>query len=184
MKRESTAENVVALRTRIFDVCLAVVGSRDDAEDLSSEAIVHAIANLGGFREDAALYTWVYRIAVNLSKNFLVREGRRRKHADVRYSDEPGPLSGLMLGDILPDDAWSTDPAILYQRKELRLRLLWAIMREGRRLGHGAEYIVAHYFLGMSCEEIAIQFGVTVQSVKSKLFRTRQRIGLYLSGYV
>lgn len=182
MKEKSTAEDVGALRNRIFNACLRMIGSREDAEDLTSQTILQAIVSLDSFREDSALYTWLYRIAVNLCKNHLKQVGRRSRMEEVSLDQPSEESEYLCFGGLLSDDPWSTDPRILCESKEVRLALIEALRREsGRPTTRGAEFLVAFYYHGMKYKEIARQFGTTPLAVKSELHRARTRMKLYLA---
>ncbi len=88
---------------RLFNTLLHVVGSREEAEDVCQEAFVQAFVKLETFGGRSAFYTWLYRIAFNLSVS-----RRRRKRAEVsidqhreRTGDEPldggeGPTDQLL----------------------------------------------------------------------------------------
>ncbi len=67
---------------RLFNTLLHVVGSREEAEDVSQEAFVQAFVKLDTFGGRSAFYTWLYRIAFNLSVS-----RRRRKRAEVSIDE-------------------------------------------------------------------------------------------------
>lgn len=64
---------------RIFHHCLGVVKEEEAAKDLVQETFLHAYRHLEQFRGAATFYTWVYRIAHNLSLNYLKKKGRYRE---------------------------------------------------------------------------------------------------------
>ncbi|HPD64144.1 MAG TPA: RNA polymerase sigma factor [Bacteroidia bacterium] len=55
----------------VFRVCYSVVQNKDDADDLAQEVFIKAFHHATGFRNDAKISTWLYRIALNLSINFI-----------------------------------------------------------------------------------------------------------------
>jgi len=59
---------------RVYWVARRIVGSHDDADDIVQETFVKAYLSLGEFRGDSSFYTWIYRIAVNMSLNVLRKE--------------------------------------------------------------------------------------------------------------
>ncbi|HIJ29782.1 MAG TPA: sigma-70 family RNA polymerase sigma factor, partial [Gammaproteobacteria bacterium] len=59
------------------------VKDRSEAEDVAQDAFIRAYRALANFRGDSAFYTWLYRIAVNTAKNYLVSRGRRPPTADI-----------------------------------------------------------------------------------------------------
>ncbi|WP_163355561.1 sigma-70 family RNA polymerase sigma factor, partial [Escherichia coli] len=58
-----------------------------DVPDVAQEAFIKAYRAIGSFRGDSAFYTWLYRIAVNTAKNYLVAQGRRPPSNDLHASD-------------------------------------------------------------------------------------------------
>ena len=58
-------------KKRIYFLCLQIVHDHERAEDLTQETFIHAYRHLSQFREEARFYTWLYRIAINLSINYL-----------------------------------------------------------------------------------------------------------------
>ena len=80
-------------RDRVYGVAYRVVGNAEDAMDIAQEAFVKAWTSLPKFRGRSAFFTWIYRIATNLSLDHL----RRNRAASVEYDDElvPDALPGL-----------------------------------------------------------------------------------------
>ncbi len=70
----------------IFRVIMNFGVSREDAEDLSQEVFLDAFRNIRKFRNDAEISTWLYRIAINKSINF-VKKNKNLKHAKSRLDD-------------------------------------------------------------------------------------------------
>lgn len=64
---------VTDYRERIYSMILKYVRNREDARDLTQETFIKAYNSLGSFRGDSSLYTWIYKIAVNLAINFKTR---------------------------------------------------------------------------------------------------------------
>ena len=64
-------------QTRVFNLCLRILGSREDAFDAAQDTFVSALRKLGQFRGDAAFTTWLHRIAVNACYDELRKQGRR-----------------------------------------------------------------------------------------------------------
>ena len=70
------------------------VKNTGDVADVTQEAFIKAYRALPNFRGDSAFYTWLYRIAVNSAKNYLVSQGRKPPASDVDAdeADAPRPL--------------------------------------------------------------------------------------------
>src|SRR5882724_13026014 len=81
---------------RVFGLLLRLIGRRDEAEDLAQEVFVQVFKAIGGFRGESKLSTWIFRIAVNLSKNRTKYLARRRIDSQDRFDGivEDTPLDG------------------------------------------------------------------------------------------
>lgn len=89
---EEFRKAVIEYRERIYLMILKYVRNRDDAKDLTQETFIKAYKSLGSFRGESGLYTWIYKIAVNLAINFKTRSKTSafqslEDHSGV-YSDE------------------------------------------------------------------------------------------------
>jgi len=99
----------------VYQTARRLLGSHEDAQDLSQEVFIHAYKGLRQFRGEAGFSTWIYRIAVNLALNAL----RRRKLRQFFSLDHPG----------LTITAKSPTPDQLVEQKELRSVIENAIER-------------------------------------------------------
>jgi RNA polymerase sigma-70 factor, ECF subfamily len=75
-------EMVRSFQKNVYHTCLGFVHNEKDAEDISQEVFIEVHRSIGKFRGDSKLSTWIYRIAVNKSLNYL----RKHKHNRVMYS--------------------------------------------------------------------------------------------------
>ena len=73
-------------QSRIIQLCNRLVGDADSM-DVAQEAFIKAFRALKGFRGQSAFYTWLYRIAINTSKNHLVARKRRPSYQDIDVQD-------------------------------------------------------------------------------------------------
>jgi len=152
---------------RIFNLLLRLVGNYEDAADLASETFVRAMAAAGRFRGEAQPYTWLYRIAVNLAKNyFRSRSAQPQLEAQQEMSaEEPGQPS---VQDLL-------------EQRELQREVenaLQSLPVESRAL------IVLRDLQGLSYQEIAEATESTLELVKSRLFRARTMLRQKLARYL
>ena len=77
---------------RVFGVCLRMSGTRERASELTQDVFVHVWRQLGSWRGDSALSSWIYRVAVNLVLSNVRGENRRLTH-EMPEDDEPAPES-------------------------------------------------------------------------------------------
>jgi RNA polymerase sigma-70 factor (ECF subfamily) len=90
-------ELVRSHRGRVFGLCYRYAGNRADAEDLVQETFLRAYRGLPGFRGDANLSTWVYRIAVNVCLNWVSTQKPRTEELSEELVD-PSPSPAQQLG--------------------------------------------------------------------------------------
>lgn len=82
--------------TRVYNVCLRILGNREDARDATQEAFLTAIRKISQFRGDAAFTTWLHRVAVNACYDALRKRKRQPMlhlvaEGDRQGEAEPGP---------------------------------------------------------------------------------------------
>lgn len=181
--KETVPDSQLVLRVqqgdkRAFDLLVlkyqhrvrAIVGRylRDHGEvdDVVQESFIKAYRALGSFRGDSQFYTWLYRIAVNTAKNFLVARSRRPPTSDVELEDAEHFSGNDGLIDL-------DTPENLAEGEELRAVVESAIraLPEDLRVA-----ITLREFEGLSYEDIAGVMGCPVGTVRSRIFRAREAI--------
>lgn len=142
---------------------------RDHAEalDIAQETFIKAYRALPRFRGDSAFYTWLYRIAINTAKNYLVAENRRPidQHVDLQDPEQYDMQSRLRDVDT---------PEALLLTEEIRHTVEAAIEKLPEELRTA---IVLREMEGLSYEEIAQAMDCPVGTVRSRIFRAREAIG-------
>ncbi len=157
---------VIKYQHKIIQLVNRYVKDPSEAQDVAQETFIKAYRALGGFRGDAAFYTWLYRIAINTAKNYLVSRARRNSNYEVDIDDaeqiENAPqLQGmdtperLLLNDEIID---TIKTAIDNLPEEMRMAIM---LRE---------------FDGLSYEAIAEAMDCPVGTVRSRIFRAREAI--------
>ncbi len=137
-----------------------------DVPDVVQESFIKAYRALESFRGDSAFYTWLYRIAVNTAKNYLVAQGRRPPSSDVDANDAENYESAGALKEI-------SNPENLMLSEELRQIVFRTIesLPEDLRMA-----ITLRELDGLSYEEIAAIMDCPVGTVRSRVFRAREAI--------
>jgi RNA polymerase sigma-70 factor (ECF subfamily) len=172
-KGDSRAFDLLVLKYqhRLFALISRYVRDADEVQDVAQEAFIKAYRALPGFRGESAFYTWLYRIAINTAKNYLVSRARRPPGTDIEIEDAELYESGSGLRDIEnPENALFgaelkavVDGAIGALPEDLRTALT---LRE---------------FDGLSYEDIADIMGCPVGTVRSRIFRAREAIDVLVS---
>jgi RNA polymerase sigma-70 factor (ECF subfamily) len=166
---------VRAHQDRVYSFCARMLSDREDALDAAQEVFLSAWRSLAQFRGEAALSTWLLRIAANRCLNRI----RRRK--SLSEHEAPWPeISGETDDEIifLPPGAEADRPDRLAETTELGEILTEALSR----LDPGSRWMVLLSDVeGFSYEEIASLADVPVGTVKSRLHRARMAMRRLLS---
>jgi len=85
---------VDAHQKKVLNTCFRFVNNREDAEDLTQEVFLEVYKSIPGFRGDSKLSTWIYRIAVTKSLDYLRRQKRKKRFGILKsiFSDETGEM--------------------------------------------------------------------------------------------
>jgi RNA polymerase sigma-70 factor (ECF subfamily) len=177
--RPDFAEIIAANYQRVYNVILRLVDDREEAADLTQDTFVNACRAYDNFRHESQVYTWLYRIAVNLTKNRLERRGRQRVVEGVSV-DAPVEVAEQEELFVQLEDCRS-EPDRIAGNQELKAYLAQQV---GRLRRDYREVIVLRDYQGLSYEEIAAVLGCSVQAVKSRLFRARSALRDRLSRYL
>jgi len=161
---------------RIYATIYHMTSNHEDANDLAQEAFIKAFQALRSFKGGSSFYTWVYRIAINKTINFL----KQRKHRgaqmsldDLDFNAEHDPDLVALVSDKTPRREVGL--------AELQEKLNAAMQKlsEPHRLA-----VTLHDVQGLSHEEIAEIMDCNVGTVRSRLFYARQQLQAYLSDYL
>lgn len=167
-KGDKKAFNLLVLKyqNRVTNIVSRYIKNNGDVADVTQEAFIKAYRALPNFRGDSAFYTWLYRIAVNSAKNYLVSQSRKPPASDVD-AQEAEFFEGA---DALREVA---SPESKLLTKEIETALLRAIERLPDELRVA---ITFREMEGMSYEEIAEIMNCPVGTVRSRIFRAREAI--------
>lgn len=158
----------------IFGVIYRLIGDREEAEDLTQDTFVNAYRARDGFRGDSRVSTWLYRIAVNLTKNRLEQLGRRPAEARSPGGNPEGDWE-----DSVED--WSGAPERYAENAELGRVVSEAVLHLRPEY---REVVILREYQHLSYEEITQIVGCSVQAVKSRLFRGRSLLRRRLARYL
>ena len=169
---EATERLILKYQNRIYNVILKICANADDAAELSQETFVKVIENVNKFEGRSSFYTWVFRIAVNLTLNYCKRSVKLGLKSLDAEDDERGRQARRSLKEILSDDS-SSDPAAVASNKELCELVKQALMQldDAQRA-----VVVLRDIEGMDYAQIADVLGVELGTVKSRLSRGRSNL--------
>lgn len=161
--------------SRIYTLTYQMTSNREDAEDLTQEIFVKAFEALPRFKGRSSFYTWLYRIGINKTINYRKKRNRHRPLSldameqevkqDERYHDlssKGSPLRNLSLSEL-----------------QLKLNEAMQGLSEKHRT-----VVVMHDMQGIPHDEIAKVVGVSVGTVRSRLFYARRQLQADLGEYM
>ncbi len=157
---------VLKYQHKIVKLVMRYVRDPAEAQDVSQEAFLKAYRALPRFRGDSAFYTWLYRIAINTAKNYLVSMNRRPLDYDLDLQAPDQYAVNLRLRD-------DATPDRIIQRDELRETVENAVADLPDELRTA---ISLREIDGLSYEEIAQAMECPVGTVRSRIFRARDAI--------
>ncbi len=168
-------ELIQRYQERIYATVYHMTANHEDANDLAQETFIKAFKALKSFKGDSSFYTWIYRIAVNKTINFL-KQRRNRNHMslnDVDFNLEHDPEMVALVSNSTP----RRDIRIAELQEKLNAALLK--LSEVHRM-----VVVLHDVQGVPHEEIGKMMNCNVGTVRSRLFYARQQLQALLSDYL
>jgi RNA polymerase sigma-70 factor (ECF subfamily) len=143
---------------RIVALISRYVSDPSEALDVAQEAFIKAYRAIGNFRGDSAFYTWLYRIAINTAKNWLVARNRRPPASDIDAADaEQYDIDSPLKERSTPENE------LLREEIEKTVYDTIAALPDDLRTA-------------MSYEEIATTMECPIGTVRSRIFRAREAI--------
>ena len=168
-------ELVKRYQERIYATVYHMTSNHEDANDLAQDSFIKAFQALKSFKGGSSFYTWLYRIAVNKTINFL-KQRKNRVHMslnDLDFNTENNPDLVALISDKTPRREAGLN--------ELSEKLNAALLKlsEPHRV-----VVVLHDVQGQSHEEIAEIMDCNIGTVRSRLFYARQQLQSLLADYL
>jgi RNA polymerase sigma-70 factor (ECF subfamily) len=172
---EAYDELVKRYQERIYATVYHMTSNHEDANDLAQEAFIKGFHALKSFKGGSSFYTWVYRIAVNKTINFLKQRKNKAQMSldDLDFNAEHDPDLVALISDKTPRR--EVNLAELQEKLNVAMQKL----SEPHRL-----VVTLHDVQGLSHEEIAKIMECNIGTVRSRLFYARQQLQAYLSDYL
>lgn len=157
---------VLKYQHKIIKLISRYISDPAEVFDVAQEAFIKAYRALPKFRGESAFYTWLYRIAINTAKNYLVSQGRRPPETDIdaEEAEQYEGVSGLK--------EYATPENVL-AKDEVEKAVFSAIEQLPQDLRTA---ITLRELEGLSYEEIANAMDCPVGTVRSRIFRAREAI--------
>ena len=146
---------------RVYASIFSFIKSREDSEDLSQQTFIKVWQQLDSFRGDSAFFTWVYRIAINLAKNFVTSSGFKKQKINTSIEDTEIDISSF-------NDIEST---VIHDESLEEINDYIDTLPESLKTA-----FVLREVEGKSYEDIAIITQTPIGTVRSRIFRARESI--------
>jgi RNA polymerase sigma-70 factor (ECF subfamily) len=157
---------VLKYQYKVHSIIARFIRDSDEVKDVVQEAFIKAYRALPNFRGDSQFYTWLYRIAVNTAKNYLVARSRRPPSSDVDLDDAEFYSGSEQLKDVS-----SPENELFRDQLESVINGAIAELPEDLRTA-----VTLREYDGLSYEEIAQIMECPVGTVRSRIFRGREAI--------
>ncbi|HMS41012.1 MAG TPA: sigma-70 family RNA polymerase sigma factor [Pyrinomonadaceae bacterium] len=159
----------------IYALLYRITEDAEEAGDLTQETFLNALRAIKNFRGEADLKTWLFRIAINESRNRF-RWWKRRKRETTISLDATIGEGETTLGDTFPSNSKTPEENLLAKEREEKLRHALNDLP-----AHSREAIVLCDIEGFSYEEIATILQINIGTVKSRIARGREELRKRLS---
>ena len=155
---------VLKYQSRVMATVFKYVKEKELAEDITQEAFVKSFKSIDSFREESSFYTWIYRIAVNTAKNYLISVKRREENLLSDFSGDD---------NYVPEKLDVDSPQDILSASELRDLIFESLTTLGEETRTA---LSLREFDGLSYEQIAQIVNCPVGTVRSRIFRGREVI--------
>jgi len=159
-------EIVERYQTKVFSIIYGILRNHNDAEDIAQQVFAKIYFSIGNFDFRSSLLTWIYKITVNECYDYLRKKRVRKLVYESDFSEEDAlqmENSNTAVDANVPVD-------MTLERQDLLVKLLSKVSEEGRML------MLLKEVEGHSVEELAQMTGMNENTIKVKLFRTRQKL--------
>jgi RNA polymerase sigma factor RpoE len=160
---------------RIYGTIYHMTSSHEDANDLTQETFIKAYQAIHTFKGDSSFYTWLYRIAVNKTINFL-KQRANKTHLSLNDLDLNAEHDTDLVA-LISENTPRRDLSLLELQEKLNAAM--QKLSQSHRLA-----VTLHDIQGLSHEEIAQIMDCNVGTVRSRLFYARQQLQALLSDYL
>ncbi|MBK6751752.1 MAG: sigma-70 family RNA polymerase sigma factor [Acidobacteria bacterium] len=161
----------------VYALLYRLTSDPDEAADLTQETFLHALRAIKSFRGESGLKTWLFRIAINESRNRFRWWKRRRRDQTLSLDATIGD-SETQVWETISDNSISPEDEVLRQERTKALNDALGMLKTVYR-----EAIVLCDLEGFSYEECAEALGTNIGTVKSRISRGREELRRQLKGF-
>jgi RNA polymerase sigma-70 factor, ECF subfamily len=168
-------EIVTRYRAKMFQIAMGLLRNRNDAEEIAQDTFIRAHRGLANFRGESSLAAWLYRIALNLSRNRYWYHYRRRRHVSLPLDAAFSESNHATFADIVACEA----PSPSHEAATSEFTAIVAVCM--RQLSAGQREILnLRNVQQLSYRKIGRMLGLEIGTVKSRIARARTSLRLLL----
>ncbi len=157
---------VLKYQHKIFAVISRFIRDHAEVQDVAQDAFIKAYRALPNFRGESAFYTWMYRIAINTAKNYLVARNRRPPASDLEVDD-----AEFFAGNDAMHEMNTPERNLLRDELQAVIDQAFRDLPDDLRMA-----VTLREIDGLSYEEIAEAMDCPIGTVRSRIFRAREAI--------
>ena len=146
---------------RVYASLFSFTKSKEDSEDLAQQTFIKAWQQIESFRGDSAFFTWIYRIAINLAKNFVVSSSYKKQKANTSIEDASIEITSYE----------NIESVLTHNQSMQEIKDFIKTMPESLKTA-----FTLRESEGKSYEEISIITNTPIGTVRSRIFRARESI--------
>jgi RNA polymerase sigma-70 factor (ECF subfamily) len=146
---------------RVYASLFSFTKSKEDSEDLAQQTFIKAWQQIESFRGDSAFFTWIYRIAINLAKNFVVSSSYKKQKANTSIQDAAIEITSYE----------NIESVLTHNQSMQEIKDFIKTMPESLKTA-----FTLRESEGKSYEEISIITNTPIGTVRSRIFRARESI--------
>jgi RNA polymerase sigma-70 factor (ECF subfamily) len=169
--KQAFEEIILRYQNKIVNLCMHMLANKYDAEDAAQEVFLKAYQALPRFRPDAALYTWLYRIAVNTCIDYKKIPILESLFGSSKEGEE------VLLHDRASD---GPSPEALYASKQIDRAFQAGLGKLSPKL---RAIIILKEMEELSYEEIAETLEISMGTVKSRIARAREELKIFFKDF-
>lgn len=157
---------------QVANIIYLTLGKREEVQDIAQEVFIRVYRSIDKFEFDASFFSWIYRITVNLCIDELRRKKIKRALSLDFLTEGALEKEKKSKEQILASDGVLND-----EKREIVLGALQRISQEHRQV------IILREYEELTYAEIAAYLGISIQAVKSRIFRAREELRILLEDY-
>ena len=161
---------VAYYQPRVIKIISRYMSDREEIQDLTQETFIKAYNALDKFRGDSKFYTWLYRIAINTAKNYIIHQQHTVPTVDIELDKEDYSIFKNVLKELT-----NPENELLSEELQKQIYVILESMSDELKIA-----LMLREVEGLSYEDIADVMDCPVGTIRSRIFRARDMIEEHL----